>query len=84
MYQIKWEDETFRVVYSNTFDSFKNGGGVVNVYVLRTRRRKQIWDLKLINMAPSILKKSGFPDRLVKAAELTTKDGKPRTVKKRR
>ena len=81
MHQTDWEDGTFRVTYSDAYHEF--GGGTVNIHVLKTRRRKRAWVVCLADMAPSILKRTGFPLRLVRAAERTAKDKKARIIKRR-
>jgi hypothetical protein len=82
MRAVNWEEGIFRVEYSDTYDFFKSGG-VVNVYKRAVRRRKVHWDFVLIDMAPSVLKYSKFPKKLVRMAELVARDKKTRTFKGR-
>ena len=82
MHKVDWENGIFRMEYSDKFDGFRSGG-VVDVYKKSVRRRKVYWDLVLIDMAPSVLKSSKFPKKLVRMAELTAKDKKTRTFKGR-
>lgn len=78
MRQTNWEDETFRISYSDTFSE-----GTVDIDILKIRRGGYKWVMELTDMAPAVLEQSEFPARIVKAARRVSRDKKTRVVMNR-
>jgi hypothetical protein len=76
--KVDWENESFKITYSDMFAFFEDEG-VVTILGKHPNRRG-VWERVLPDMSPDILERAGFPDRIVKAARKVVKDRKTRIV----
>ena len=74
---IDWDNPgMLKVVYSTTYDFFREAGGAVSIF----RKKKGEWVPIMPDMSPVILERANFPKIICKTAHLVALDRRDRII----